>query len=61
MAASSDPIGLGFVKSLAKPGDNITGLSNQSFDSTAKTVELLHVAVPNAKRVRRPYTAQPSP
>jgi len=51
MAASSDPIGSGFVKSLAKPGGNITGLTNQSLDSTAKTLELLHVAVPNAKRI----------
>ena len=51
MAASSDPIGSGFVKSLAKPGGNITGLSNQSLDLTAKTLELLHVALPNAKRI----------
>jgi putative tryptophan/tyrosine transport system substrate-binding protein len=51
MAGSSDPIGFGFVKSLAKPGGNITGLSNQILDSTAKTLELLHVALPNAKRI----------
>jgi putative tryptophan/tyrosine transport system substrate-binding protein len=51
MAANIDPIGSGFVKSLAKPGGNITGLSQQFLDSTAKTLELLHVAVPNAKRV----------
>jgi putative ABC transport system substrate-binding protein len=49
--ASGDPIGMGFVKSLAKPGGNITGLSNQGLDSTAKTLELLHVALPNAKRI----------
>jgi putative ABC transport system substrate-binding protein len=51
MATSSDPIGFGFVKSLAKPGGNITGLSNQFLDLTAKTLELLHVALPNAKRI----------
>jgi putative ABC transport system substrate-binding protein len=51
MGASTDPIGSGFVKSLAKPGGNITGLTNQSLDSTAKTLELLHVALPNAKRI----------
>ena len=51
MTGSSDPIGLGFVKSLAKPGGNITGLSTQSLDSTAKTLELLHGAFPNAKRI----------
>jgi len=51
MATSSDPIGLGLVKSLAKPGGNITGLSNQGLDFTAKTLELLHVAFPNARRI----------
>jgi putative tryptophan/tyrosine transport system substrate-binding protein len=51
MATSSDPIGSGLVKSLAKPGGNITGLSTQGLDSAAKTLELLHVAVPNAKRI----------
>ena len=51
MALSTDPIGMGFVKSLAKPRGNITGLSNQLFDAIAKSLELLHVAVPNAKRI----------
>ena len=51
MAANIDPIGSGFVKSLAKPGGNVTGPSLQSLDSTVKTLELLHVAVPNAKRI----------
>src|SRR6476469_2305514 len=37
MAASTDPIGLGLVKSLAKPGGNITGLSQQNLDLTAKS------------------------
>jgi putative ABC transport system substrate-binding protein len=51
MAASTDPIGMGLVKSLAKPGGNITGVSNQGLDLTAKNLELLHVAVPSAKRI----------
>jgi putative ABC transport system substrate-binding protein len=51
ITSSGDPIGMGFVKSLAKPGGNITGLSGQSADSTTKTLELLHVAVPNVKRI----------
>jgi putative ABC transport system substrate-binding protein len=51
MATSADPIASGLIKSLAKPGGNITGLSTQGVESTAKTLELLHVAVPNAKRV----------
>jgi putative tryptophan/tyrosine transport system substrate-binding protein len=60
MAASADPIGSGFVKSLAKPGGNITGLSGQSLDLTAKTLELLHVALPNAKRIAVLMSANPS-
>jgi putative ABC transport system substrate-binding protein len=60
MATSSDPIGMGFVKSLAKPGGNITGLSTQGLDSTAKTLELLHVAVPNAKRIAVLASANPT-
>jgi putative ABC transport system substrate-binding protein len=51
MATSTDPIGSGFVKSLAKPSGNITGVSNQALDVTAKTLELLHIALPNAKRI----------
>jgi putative tryptophan/tyrosine transport system substrate-binding protein len=60
MAATTDPIGLGFVKSLAKPGGNITGLSQQAADSTAKTFELLHVAFPNAKRIAVLLSGNPS-
>jgi putative tryptophan/tyrosine transport system substrate-binding protein len=59
MAGASDPIGSGFVKSLAKPGGNITGLSNQFLDLTAKILELLHVAVPNAKRIAVLTSANP--
>jgi putative ABC transport system substrate-binding protein len=51
MLTSTDPIGSGFVKSLAKPGGNITGLSNQGPDYTAKSLEILHTVAPNAKRV----------
>jgi putative ABC transport system substrate-binding protein len=60
MAASSDPIGSGFIKSLAKPGGNITGLSNQGAELTAKTLELLHVAFPNAKRIAVLMSVNPS-
>src|SRR5882762_997205 len=36
LAAAGDPIGTGLVPSLAKPGGNVTGLSNLSADLTAK-------------------------
>src|SRR5262249_12467120 len=60
MATTADPVGIGLVKSLAKPGGNITGVSNQALDSTAKTLELLHVAVPNAKRIAVLRSPDPS-
>ena len=41
MATSGDPIGSGFVKSLARPGANITGFSNLTSDIGAKQLELL--------------------
>jgi putative ABC transport system substrate-binding protein len=46
-----DPIGNGFVKSLAKPGGNITGLSSMNRDLAAKSLEFLLLVVPGAKRV----------
>jgi putative tryptophan/tyrosine transport system substrate-binding protein len=51
MLTSGDPVESGFVKSLAKPGGNITGLYNQSRDVTAKSLELLHAIIPKAKRI----------
>jgi putative tryptophan/tyrosine transport system substrate-binding protein len=41
MTGSADPVGQGFVQSLARPGGNITGMSNQSVDTTAKRLEIL--------------------
>ncbi len=41
MTGSADPVGQGFVRSLARPGGNITGLSLQSVDTTGKRLELL--------------------
>jgi putative tryptophan/tyrosine transport system substrate-binding protein len=51
MTVSTDPIGNGFIKSLAKPGGNVTGLSNQGPDYTAKSLEILHSITPNARRI----------
>jgi putative ABC transport system substrate-binding protein len=51
IVASGDPVGLGFVASLAHPGGNITGLSTVSQDMVGKWVELLKTAVPNARRI----------
>jgi putative ABC transport system substrate-binding protein len=51
MAAVSDPVGSGFVASLAHPGGNITGVSFNSRELNAKRLELLHQAVAAANDI----------
>jgi putative ABC transport system substrate-binding protein len=51
MAQSDDPVGSGFVASLARPGGNITGLSTVSPELSGKRLELLKEAVPKVSRV----------
>ena len=48
---TGDPVGAGFVKSLARPGGNMTGLSNISSDIVAKHLEMLLSMVPKLSRV----------
>jgi len=49
--AVSDPVGSGLAVSLARPGGNLTGLSNQLVDLVGKDLELLKQAVPKISRV----------
>jgi len=51
MALSNDPVGTGFVASLARPGGNVTGLSNMSPDLSGKRLELIKEAVLGLSRV----------
>ena len=51
MAGVTDPVGSGFVASLAKPGGNITGLTHIAPDLTGKRLELLKEVVPRLSRV----------
>jgi putative ABC transport system substrate-binding protein len=51
MAGVGDPVGSGFIASLARPGGNITGLTNISVDLSAKLMELFAELVPGMKRV----------
>ena len=51
MGNSSDPVGTGFVASLARPGGNITGLSSISPELSGKRLELLKEVVPGLSRV----------
>jgi putative tryptophan/tyrosine transport system substrate-binding protein len=51
MALAADPVGSGFINSLARPGGNVTGLSNQAPDLAGKRVELLKEIIPRGARV----------
>ena len=50
-AVAADPLGSGFVASLARPGGNVTGLSLQQTDAGGKRLELLHEVVPELRRL----------
>ncbi len=50
-AAVADPVGIGVVESLARPGGNVTGLSNQFTDVAGKRVELLREVVPGLRQL----------
>jgi putative tryptophan/tyrosine transport system substrate-binding protein len=48
---ATDPLGDGLVASLARPGGNVTGLSQQSADLAGKRLELMREAFPGLRRV----------
>jgi putative tryptophan/tyrosine transport system substrate-binding protein len=51
MTFDSDPVGSGFIASLARPGGNITGLSMLSPELSGKQLELLKEVIPRLSRV----------
>jgi len=51
MANAGDPVGEGLVASLARPGGNVTGFSNLSYELNTKRLEILKDAVPKLAQV----------
>jgi putative tryptophan/tyrosine transport system substrate-binding protein len=51
IATANDPVGTGLVASLARPGGNVTGLSNQMADTAAKRLELVQEVVLGLRRL----------
>jgi putative tryptophan/tyrosine transport system substrate-binding protein len=56
-ATAADPVGSGFVANLARPGGNITGLSQLNVELSGKRVELLREAFPFRKAVVLSFAA----
>jgi putative tryptophan/tyrosine transport system substrate-binding protein len=51
MRAADDPVAVGLVASLARPGGNITGVTSQAVDLSAKRLEVLKKVLPRVQRV----------
>jgi putative tryptophan/tyrosine transport system substrate-binding protein len=51
MTNEGDPVGTGFIASLARPGGNVTGLSTLAPEISGKRIELLKEIIPNLSRV----------
>ncbi len=51
MGSGIDPVGAGFIESLARPGGNVTGLTNLSRELSGKRIELLKESVPKVTTV----------
>jgi putative ABC transport system substrate-binding protein len=54
----SDPVGLGLVQSFARPGGNITGVTDLDTELTPKRLELFKDIIPGLKKVLLPYPAE---
>jgi putative ABC transport system substrate-binding protein len=51
MCPGGEPVGSGLIQSLAHPGGNITGLADLNDDTMGKLIELIHIVLPDARRV----------
>src|SRR5216684_1781557 len=55
--AVSDPVGAGLVKSLSRPGGNITGIADLELELVPKRMEIFRELIPGLKRVLLVYDA----
>ena len=60
-AVVADPVGAGFVQSLAKPGGDITGLTTFEPEMAGKWLQLLKQAAPDIRRVAAIFNPQTAP
>lgn len=51
MVRAGDPVATGLIASLARPGGNVTGTSAGIAETAGKVVELIHEAMPSARRI----------
>ncbi len=61
MAAANDPVTHGLVAGLARPGGNVTGVSNNQIEISAKRLELLKDLMPSIARVAMLYWKEDPP
>jgi putative ABC transport system substrate-binding protein len=52
-----NPVGLGLIQSFARPGGNITGVTDLHLELSQKRLEVFHEIIPGLKRVLYPYDA----
>ncbi len=55
IAGGEDPVGFGLIQSFARPGGNITGVTNQDLELAPKRLEVFREIVPGLKRVLFSY------
>ena len=55
---SSDPVGLGLVQSFARPGGNVTGVTDLDTELTAKRLEIFKEIAPGLQKVLLPYDVE---
>ena len=51
MATGADPVGFGVVKSLARPGGNITGITNFADELASKQLDIMRELLPRLSRI----------